>query len=130
MTDGSGQLGRSRLPSTTKVLLNAGALDPEFLLTQITRYDTVDAAQVSRRIRASAALEAEVDQFVALYDEALEGWRHAPRSGRRREMKLARVAMRAAEGPISLRKQMRRIPLIGPMLLMIKRAIFGPRNSR
>jgi glycosyl transferase family 4 len=105
-------------------------LDPQFLLTQIARYDPVDAAQVSRRIRASAALEAEVDQFVALYGEVLEEWAHAPRTSRKREIKLARVAMQAAEGPIPLRERMRRIPLIGPILVMIKRAIFGPRASR
>jgi hypothetical protein len=104
-------------------------LDPQFLLTQITRYDPVDAAQVSRRIRASAALEAEVDQFVALYGEVLEEWAHAPRTSRKREVKSAGVAMRAVEGPIPLRERMRRIPVIGPLLVMIKRAIFGPRPS-
>ena len=104
-------------------------LDPQFLLTQITRYDPVDAAQVSRRIRASAALGAEVDQFVALYGEVLEEWAHAPRTSRKREIKSAGVAMRAAEGPIPLRERMRRIPLIGPLLVMIKRVIFGPRPS-
>src|SRR6266567_3465869 len=104
-------------------------LDPQFLLTQITRYDPVDAAQVSRRIRASAALGAEVDQFVALYGEVLEEWAHAPRTSRKREIKSAGVAMRAAEGPIPLREWMRRIPMIGPLLVMIKRVIFGPRPS-
>ncbi len=104
-------------------------LDPQFLLTQITRYDPVDAAQVSRRIRASADLGAEVDQFVALYGEVLEEWAHAPRTSRKREIKSAGVAMRAAEGPIPLRERMRRIPMIGPLLVMIKRVIFGPRPS-
>lgn len=42
-------------------------LAPEPLLTEIARYDAHDAAEVSRRIRATAGLDAAVDDLVELY---------------------------------------------------------------
>jgi len=42
-------------------------LAPEPLLAQIRRYDPRDAAEVTRRIRATAGLDAAVDDLVALY---------------------------------------------------------------
>lgn len=42
-------------------------LAPEPLLAEIARYDPHDAAEVSRRIRATAGLDAAVDDLVALY---------------------------------------------------------------
>ncbi len=42
-------------------------LAPEPLLAEIARYDPRDAAEVSRRIRASAGLDAALDDLVALY---------------------------------------------------------------
>ncbi len=38
---------------------------------EIARYDAGDAAEVSRRIRASAGLDAQVDELVALYHEVI-----------------------------------------------------------
>jgi hypothetical protein len=42
-------------------------LAPEPLVAEILRYDAHDAAEVSRRIRASAGLDAACDDLVALY---------------------------------------------------------------
>ena len=47
-------------------------LDPEVIVREIERYDAVDAAEVSRRVRGLANGESAVDQIVALYREALE----------------------------------------------------------
>lgn len=41
------------------------------LASQIERYDPADAAEVSRRIRATAGIEEAVDRMTALYEEVL-----------------------------------------------------------
>lgn len=105
-------------------------LDPQILLEQIARYDPADAAQVSRRIRASAGLDGRVEELIALYRDVREEWAGAPRANRKREMKSAAAAIRAAQGPLSLRARIRQIPVIGLILVMIKRALYGPRTWR
>ena len=57
--------------------LNFGArtlrhpITPDLLLQQIARYDAGDAAEVSRRVRESAGMEAGVDRLLGLYREIL-----------------------------------------------------------
>jgi len=46
-------------------------LDPALLAKQIERYDPVDAAEVSRRIRAAAGIEGAVDHLLTIYDQVL-----------------------------------------------------------
>ena len=65
-------------------------LDPQVILDEIRRYDAADAAEVSRRIRASAGLDAQVDQLVALYREVLAEWRLAFPPSRRSEARRRR----------------------------------------
>jgi hypothetical protein len=58
--------------------LNLGArtlqrpLSPDLLLAEIARYDAADAAEVSRRVRATAGLETALDALLALYREVIE----------------------------------------------------------
>lgn len=47
-------------------------VSPDVLIREIGRYNPADAAEVSRRIRATAGLETAVDELVALYQEVLE----------------------------------------------------------
>jgi hypothetical protein len=44
---------------------------PDLLAAQIGRYDPADAAEVTRRIRAMADIEAAVDRMTELYEEVL-----------------------------------------------------------
>ncbi|HEX3556492.1 MAG TPA: glycosyltransferase [Thermoanaerobaculia bacterium] len=44
---------------------------PDVLAREIGRYDPADAAEVSRRVRAEAGLEAPVDRLAALYAEVI-----------------------------------------------------------
>ncbi|MCW5314064.1 glycosyltransferase [Nostoc sp. KVJ3] len=44
---------------------------PDVLVREITRYDSDDAAEVSRRIRETTGLNATVNEIVALYREAI-----------------------------------------------------------
>ncbi len=46
-------------------------LSPELIGREIEKYDPLDAAQVSRRVRASASLELMVNEFLELYDEVM-----------------------------------------------------------
>ncbi len=105
-------------------------LDPQWLLEQIGRYDPRDAAEVSRRIRAAAGLDAQVDQWEALYREVLAEWARAPRINRRTEDRRAAAALRAVRDPVPLHERIRRIPLAGPLFVRLKRAVMGPRVSR
>jgi len=105
-------------------------LDAQILLEQIRRYDSNDATEVSRRIRASAGLDGQVDQLIALYREVLSEWARAPKSHRNREVRAAAVAVRAVQPPVPLRERIRRIPILGLFLVLIKRAVFGPRTLR
>ena len=47
------------------------SLNADVLAAEIARYDPTDAAEVSRRIRASAGLDAAVDQIISLYQEVI-----------------------------------------------------------
>lgn len=105
-------------------------LDPQILLEQIRRYDSIDATEVSRQIRASAGLDSQVDQLLALYREVLAEWVRAPKSDRKEEVRAAAAAVRAPQPPVPLRERIRRIPILGLILVLIKRAVFGPRTSR
>lgn len=53
-------------------VLRREKLDADTLAREIARYDPQDAAEVSRRIRASAGIESAVDEIVALYREVID----------------------------------------------------------
>jgi hypothetical protein len=48
---------------------------PDLLLREIERYDSADAAEVSRRVRASSDLGAVVDEALGLYGEVIAEYR-------------------------------------------------------
>jgi hypothetical protein len=48
-----------------------GPVTADFLSSQIERYDAADAAEVSRRLRATAGIEEAVDRLLGLYGEVL-----------------------------------------------------------
>jgi len=50
-------------------------VDADLLMREIERYDSKDAAEVSRRIRAGADLESVVDDALALYGEVIAEFR-------------------------------------------------------
>lgn len=53
-------------------------LTPTAVVAEIARYDPADAAEVSRRVRATAGREEAVDALLALYRDVLDRWRNAP----------------------------------------------------
>jgi Glycosyltransferase Family 4 len=48
---------------------------PEVLLREIERYDATDAAEVSRRVRASANLSAVIDDAISTYQQVIDEYR-------------------------------------------------------
>jgi hypothetical protein len=55
-------------------------LDPEVLLREIGRYNAQDATEVSRRIRATTAIDPSLDELLALYSEVIAAHQRAPAS--------------------------------------------------
>lgn len=47
-------------------------LDPDLLLREIGRYNPLDAAEVSQRVRETSGLEPALNRLLALYEEVLE----------------------------------------------------------
>ena len=103
-------------------------MDPDILLREMARYDARDAAEVSFRIRASAGLDGCVEQLIALYREVLVEHVRMRKPDPRKEAKAAAACVRATTlPPLPLRERLRRVPVLGPVLVTLKRAIVGPR---
>lgn len=108
-------------------------VDPDLLLREIERYDPVDAAEVSQRIRAGSDLNSVLDEAIALYYEVIEEFRECPPSDQTEEnlataeflrwLTLATRAERAkyeqmlANSPtLRLRSTIGRLPLMEKLL--------------
>lgn len=76
-------------------------LAPASLVEQIARYDAADAAEVSRRVRATAGREEAVDALLALYGDVLDRWRSAPsRADAAEESRSASRYLRSLTSPM------------------------------
>jgi hypothetical protein len=115
-------------------------IDADLLEQEIARYDAADAAEVSRRIRASAGLDSLVEEIVELYREVIDeharvGERDADEEGRAaadfvRSLGLAakaecaqfREELLAGSLTLRLRNQMPRFPLLERAVRRVARA--------
>ena len=70
--------------------ISAGVLQHE-----IARYDALDAAEVSRRVRASAGRDAAVDEIIALYEEVIAEHRGGPPDDLHAESRAAAAYLRS-----------------------------------
>ena len=119
--------------------LNFGArtllkpLDPSVILSEINRYDAADAAQVSRLVRNTAALETVVDRLLELYEEARNDYHalHDPderAEGRAAAAYLGRLKTEFAAhaaASLRLRARLERVPLVGRAGIRLIHAIVG-----
>jgi hypothetical protein len=105
-------------------------INAEVLGREIARYDATDAAEVSRRIRASAGLDALVEEIVELYREVIEEHAGSPPADALAEGRAAAAFIRSLERAVKkeseefrrdlvansltlrLRNQMPRFPLL------------------
>jgi hypothetical protein len=115
-------------------------IDADLLEKEIARYDADDAAEVSRRVRASAGLDSLVEEVVELYREVIEeharsGEHDAAEEGRAaadfvRSLGLAakaecaqfREELLAGSLTLRLRNQMPRFPLLERAVRRVARA--------
>jgi len=112
-------------------------LNPETLASEIARYDPADAAEVSRRIRSTAGIDATIEAIISLYREVIA--EHARRGagdpheeGRAAANYLHRlhadIATHAA-ATLRLRNRVLRVPLLNVLLVSLARITAG-QNSR
>lgn len=138
----SGEVARlRRLNFGIRTLQNE--LRPEVLAREIARYDALDAAEVSRQIRATAGREQAVEEITALYQEVIDEHRRAPACDAEAEARAtARYLRWAADdmrdqresfkkefedfensAAVRLYKRLRGAPLVGPLARRIARRL-------
>jgi Glycosyltransferase Family 4 len=108
-------------------------LSIERLIHEIERYDPVDAAEVSRRIRASAGSNAALDDLICLYEEVIAEYKSSDGDDARREGRAAAEYLRQLKSEIAthgaatlrLRARVRRIPFVGKLGVRLARLIAG-----
>ena len=107
-------------------------LIPREIEREIARYDPVDAAEVSRRIRATAGLDSVVDEIIALYKEVIVEQRSLGGSDIYAEGRAAAAYMRGLQ-PVrpddSLRSRLRGRILSLPALRALARSLSRNGNA-
>ena len=79
--------------------------DPPIILSELARYDPVDAGEVARRARATSGLETVVDQIVDLYQEVLAEYRPANGNGATSEGVFAAAYLRGVAAHITRQRE-------------------------
>ena len=110
-------------------------LDAGRLALEIERYDPSDAAEVSRRVRASAGREAALDELVCLYEEVIAEYKSRGGDDARAEGRAAASYLRQLKSEINahgaatmrLRERVRRLPLVGKFGVRLAGMMAGPR---
>jgi hypothetical protein len=64
------------------------------IVRELSRYDHVDAAEVSRKLRSSASLETAVDAILDVYEEVIAEWRRAKPVDSDHELRAAAAYLR------------------------------------
>lgn len=113
-------------------------IDVNVLKREIARYDSEDAAEVSRRIRAASGREAAVDEILALYEEVLAEHSALKRTDEAAEGRAAAAYLRWLSIDIRqrneafsrstvnrLRNRLLRLPLIGKLSRAVARKVAG-----
>ena len=111
------------------------AIDPQLLEREIARYDPADAAEVSRRIRASAGRESAIDQIIALYQDIISEYERTggpdlDAEGRAEASYLQQLVKHFEENrtyllnsrTFRLRKLLLNLPLAGPLVRSFRKS--------
>ena len=114
------------------------SLEASVLEREIARYDSSDAAEVSRRIRATAGREAAVDEILVLYEEVLAEHAALRTSDTAAESRAASAYLRWLSIDLSrrtetlshstvfrLRNRLLRVPLLGRLARAVARKAAG-----
>lgn len=110
-------------------------LDAARLVREIERYDPVDAAEVSRKVRASAGRDAVLDELIDLYEEVIAEYESRPdrEDDARAEGRAAAMYLRGLKSELiahsaasmRLRERVRGIPFVGKFGVRLARMIVG-----
>jgi hypothetical protein len=110
-----------------------GPLTPEAVLRQIERYDPVDAAHVSARLRSVASLEEAVQKLCGIYQDVVNGPKpsRSARAGARQSnpdshLDTVRTAIHllCMRLPPAARKMLKRAPGVGSLLPKVREMRF------
>lgn len=80
-------------------------VDPQVILRELARYDPVNAAEVTRRVRATSGVDRVVDQIVDLYQEVLAEYRLTDGNGATSEGVFAAAYLRGVAGHITRQRE-------------------------
>lgn len=108
-------------------------MDTARIIQEIDRYDRADALEVCRKVRATAGLDAMVDQLVGLYQEVIEkhqaaGEKRVDEEGRAAAAYLRQLKIDfATHGAATMRlvERVQRIPYLGRVGMLLARRITG-----
>jgi hypothetical protein len=103
-------------------------LCPKFIRHEIERYNPQDAAEVSRRIRATAGRDAAVDQVVDLYREVIAEYKEKGPFDISEEGRAAAAYLQQVYADFMyhraltsrLRSRLLKVPLLGPLLVSLR----------
>lgn len=110
-------------------------VDPDVLEKEIARYDAVDAAEVSRRVRNGAGREAAIDQILTLYDDVVSEFevtsRDADAEARAEAVYLQQLALHLEQQrnvllnsqTFRLRQRLVNLPIVGPLFRSLARKL-------
>ena len=109
------------------------SLSPDVLMREIERYDSADAAAVSRLVRATAGHEFVIDELISLYEEVIDEYQTSARMSSDEEGRAAAAYLRqlkidfATHGAASLRlrERLERFPIFGRVGLKLVRRLTG-----
>jgi len=112
-----------------------GNVDPDVLEKEIARYDAVDAAEVSRRVRNGAGREAAIDQILALYDDVVSEFaiteRDSDAEARAEAVYLQQLALHLEQQrnvllnsqTFRLRQRLVKLPVVGALFRSLARKL-------
>jgi hypothetical protein len=75
-------------------------LGPEPILRELRKYDAADATEVTRRIHATAGLDAAVDSLLEVYEDVIAEWRRSGPADLEAELRAAAAYLRSLDGAL------------------------------
>ncbi len=109
------------------------------LIGEIGRYDPLDAARVSARVRALSSEETAIDEIISLYDEVIEEYKSSSKSEIEAEGRAAAAYIRwlpnhyqekldelNKSSAIRLRQRLVNLPVVGKLAHSLARRVAGP----
>jgi hypothetical protein len=99
------------------------ALDPSFLVTEMSRYDPQDAAEVSQQLRSLAGLSTATGDWLALYSDVIAEFKQHPHDPCAERRAFERYLHWRETDPLQRRarrmERIRKIPFVGKSVMAL-----------